>query len=360
MAMRLWRDVFEKYGVEAVMRTQGRAMIEAAVHDSRLQARMRDAILSYSGPPDGQEFDQPFEDMQRSTVVRDATLVWRSGEMLDRLVNDIMTDGCNVEEDIHGIYKHRRVWRQAATAMEKLASELDHLPKYPRLKVAQILFEEGDGRAVAVLEELASSRNEPWVAVDAAALLAEVPERCGVMVRRLEDWARSAENGFGENARAHLQQLAVESPEVEALIVAVASDPGVPSGNRLGIIRELARRRSPEALRVVEQLAGSGADVDEKIRLDAAKLLQEVEQAPTIWRPVLEQLSRSAKTGRMRLRAAEALRDEKRIRQLSFKAKNERVRKEAAQALGALRLHRAILEVGKRARSTAPSSAGPA
>ena len=348
IGIRLWKELLDKHGVDGVvLRADWHTVVEAATYDERLRARIRDAIIDYSVSSKDSVPSGDNGVYWRYSMLRAGALAWRSGELLDRWVEIILTVDWYFDDDIRDVYRHRHVWRQAAVAMERLVSELNRLPERSRLSVAQILFEEGDGRSIPLLEELASPTNTSKEAVHATALLAEVPERAGAMILRLLTRA-GAENGAAATAQFYLRKLAVESPEAEAALLAFASNPVVPSGDRLKILRELAGRRSQGALRIVEQLAVSAEA--EHIRRDAAELLQKIDEAPTVWRPVLEQLSRSAKTGSLRLQAAKALRDEKRIRQLARKAKNRDVREAASRSLEALRRYHAILAVGKKRR----------
>lgn len=347
IGLQLWRELLDKHGIELVLRNDFNAIARAVADEAQLRARMREAILH--------GVSSKKNDAWWAFILLASALFWRDSEMIERWTGVVLTstEHSYTWLGIGLLCKYRRVWREAAAVIDRLASDLARLPAPSRTKLAQAMFEEGDTRLIHVLEELASSATVSIEALKAAAVLAESRDGSHAMVIRLLDWGR-AQNALGSIARDYVDQLNVESPEAEAAVVAFASDPKVPDGARLDVILERARRRSPEALRVAEQLAA--AAVDGRARLSAAKLLQEVDAAPAVWRSVLSQLSRSAKTGGVRLEAAKALRDEKRIWQLSRKAKKGEVREAAARALEVLRLHRAILEVGKAPAAPASGS----
>jgi HipA-like protein len=90
---------------------------------------------------------------------------------------------------------------------------------------------------------------------------------------------------------------------------------------------------------------------EDSVRVSAATYLRDEGQPASEWRPVLEHLSRSGRTGVTRLRAAEALADERRIAQLAKRSKHRRVREQAASDLEQLRIYRTLVAIGRPRRA---------
>ncbi len=340
----LWKKLIRERGAESLIAdsySSAGAFIKSAQMEPALLEQAREAITKTQRVP--------------SSTLAFAVAIWRDEALLRR-----WTDTFYEEEDISSgqmdaLVRLAATFRPAAEALETVFSNTEKIrSRGLRWRTLELLFQRDPERSRPLLLQAMRCWKDGWYDVEAAKLLATWPEEEEEALGQLARWARDQRSLAAHFALDALSRLACDLPGVKRLALSSARDAAIPEIDRLSLIRRLAYKGDSVAVRIVEELAGAGANP--AVRVRAAALLQKSGAPETVWRPVLQYFSRSAKTGWLRLEAAMALQDERRIEQLSRKAKRKSVRQRAAEAIERLRIHQAILAVGKKRRGRISSN----
>jgi serine/threonine-protein kinase HipA len=290
----------------------------------------------------------------RYVSARELALVWGDDEALmvwiDCVANQhvvSLSDG-----DLSALFDRAQEVPVARVALESVLTNVNAIQDFSsRFAVARWLIPRDPSRAAQVYRQIVYSFGySDEMRIEAAARLLELPQQRADAIESLVQLAMKAYDP--SSWRSGMPSLAAR-----------AEDPDV-----LSVLHQLMRSGHKEELRTEAALAlvrpefglqsevflylcnVVGSTVHDVFRIRAAVALRDACRPPAEWRPALEQLSRSAKRGSYRLIAAKELHDGGRIAQIAERAKSLKVRVEAAEALQRLRLHRALLAVGRRRR----------
>lgn len=332
------RDYYVDRGVQSFVR--------AAVLNLALRSRVRSLLQS----------ELPYV---RYVAVRWMALLWQDDDVLwqDDGVLRTWIDGVAHEprlsaEDLSALYDQVQGIPGAKAAFDLLLNDLSvNKDPYKRLSFARWIMPREALRAMLVLKEISlTSHYGRNVRGEAAESLLGLPQGklSGIeaLVQLAEDGADASEQ------RTNIWTLAryVDDSAVADALLRLArsgSKEELRAEAALGLAFPGSNFRS-EALSILCNVVASAASDDVRIR--AAVALRDAGRPESEWRSALDRLSRSARRGSSRLRAAKELRDESRIGRLAERAKRSKVREEAANALQRLRLYRALLHVGRRRR----------
>jgi serine/threonine-protein kinase HipA len=290
----------------------------------------------------------------RYVSARELALVWGDDEALmvwiDCVANQYVVS-LSVG-DLSALFDRAQEVPEARAALESVLTNVLAIQDFSsRFAVARWLILRDPSRAAQVFRQIVySSEYSAEMQIEAAAWLLELPQERADAIEFLIQLAMKADDPSGWTSGMPLLAARAEDPDV------------------LSVLHQLMRSGHKEELRTEAALAlvrpESGlqsevfvylcnvvvSTVHDGFRIRAAIALRDACRPPAEWRPPLEHLSRSAKRGSSRLTAAKELHDGRRIAQIAERAKNPKVREDAAKALQRLRLHRALLAVGRRRR----------